>query len=527
VSADTPENEADEQTLAALAAIWERSKETIMGRVDVLDRAAVAVLKAGLDDDLRRNAEEAAHKLTGSVGTFGFGEGLVMARQIEQMLQGESPLSQEQVLRLSELAVSLRRVLEQPPVGQVPEQPPAGRLPEQPPSGRELKPADEDERPLLLVAVENQELARRLILEAGARGLRGKAAADPGSIRRVMSSELPEAVVLDQLLGPEGADGRGLLGELTACSPPVPVLLLASLDIFANRLEAARLGVRRFLAGPMPPSEVLDAVLRTLPRLPYPETGVLAVDGDARVLARLRELLEPLHVRCTGLNDPLRCWDTLETILPDLLLLDVDLPQISGTDLCRAVRNDPRWFGLPVMFLSASAGIEAAAVALAADGDDFINKSILGAELVTRIIDRLALPSPRLDTVEPGNLTGVAGRRPSAEAPVQLLRQADSRREPLCLAVLDIDRLRQINERCGRATGDLVLRRFGEILNGMLHGGDRAGRWGGGEFVVGMGATTLEQGLWRLEQLQEELGGHDFACADGSPARTAFSAGVA
>ena len=93
--AEAQENETEKQSLAALDEIWERSKETIMGRVDVLDQAAVAVLEAALDDDLRRKAEEEAHKLVGSVGTFGFGEGTKMARQIEYLLQGDGPLSKD------------------------------------------------------------------------------------------------------------------------------------------------------------------------------------------------------------------------------------------------------------------------------------------------------------------------------------------------------------------------------------------------------------------------------------------------
>ncbi len=133
MSTEAQENETEKQSLAALDEIWERSKETIMGRVDVLDQAAVAALEAALDDDLRRKAEEEAHKLVGSVGTFGFVEGSGIARQIEYLLQGDSPLSQEQILRLSELAVALRRVLEQPPMGQ------------------ELEPAPEEGRPLMSV----------------------------------------------------------------------------------------------------------------------------------------------------------------------------------------------------------------------------------------------------------------------------------------------------------------------------------------------------------------------------------------
>ena len=79
-----------------------------------------------------------------------------MARQIEYLLQGDGPLSKDQILRLSELAVALRRVLEQPPTG---------RVLEQSPVYQELEPAPKDQRPLLLVATEDQELAHRLIVE--------------------------------------------------------------------------------------------------------------------------------------------------------------------------------------------------------------------------------------------------------------------------------------------------------------------------------------------------------------------------
>jgi HPt (histidine-containing phosphotransfer) domain-containing protein len=134
---ELPEDEAEKQASAALTEPWDRYKETIMGRVDMLDQAAVAVLEASLDDDLRRKAEDEAHKLVGSVGTFGFGEGSEMARKIEYLLQGVSPMSQGQILRLSELAVALRRELEQPPTGWVPEQPPMGQ-------GLEPTPKDDE-----------------------------------------------------------------------------------------------------------------------------------------------------------------------------------------------------------------------------------------------------------------------------------------------------------------------------------------------------------------------------------------------
>jgi len=64
-----------QQVHAALAEIWERSKETILGRIAVLEQATAALQEGALEDSLRQQAEREAHKLTGSLGTFGFAQG--------------------------------------------------------------------------------------------------------------------------------------------------------------------------------------------------------------------------------------------------------------------------------------------------------------------------------------------------------------------------------------------------------------------------------------------------------------------
>ena len=78
--------------------------------------------------------------------------------------------------------------------------------------------------------------------------MRGEAATSPESIKELMSLERPDVVLLDQLCRLDKGDGGEILGELTAYSLPVPVLLLTSQNTLANRLEAARLVARRFTA---------------------------------------------------------------------------------------------------------------------------------------------------------------------------------------------------------------------------------------------------------------------------------------
>src|SRR5208283_1190796 len=116
-----------------------------------------------------------------------------------------------------------------------------------------------------------------------------------------------------------------------------------------DRLKAARLGAQAYLEKSMPAPRVVELVVDLMERSKAMRARVLAVDDDLLVLESLKRLLEPQGILLYTLSDPLRFWDTIEGFSPDLLLLDVDLPHVSGIELCRVLRNDVRWSGIPVL----------------------------------------------------------------------------------------------------------------------------------------------------------------------------------
>src|SRR5215218_6151488 len=128
---------------AAVAGIWEKFRGATLARVATLEEAVLALLGNGLEAEERRNAEREAHKLAGSVGTFGFARGSELAREIELLLGGSAPLAQADALRLSELTVALRQELERPS----PQAAEAG-----------------DTRSFLLVIDEDRELTERIAM---------------------------------------------------------------------------------------------------------------------------------------------------------------------------------------------------------------------------------------------------------------------------------------------------------------------------------------------------------------------------
>lgn len=103
--------------LDVLAQIFARFRATMWGRIAVLQEAAGAGLAGGLPAQLRRRAEEEAHKLAGSLGTFGMAEGSRLARDIEWLLQGAGPVEGASAWRLSELVVALTHELAAGPPG--------------------------------------------------------------------------------------------------------------------------------------------------------------------------------------------------------------------------------------------------------------------------------------------------------------------------------------------------------------------------------------------------------------------------
>lgn len=501
-------NQTQEQVLAAVAQVWEKGKERIIGRVDTLEQAIIALLEGSLDQDLRRTAEREAHKLAGSLTTFGFPEGSRLARDLEQTFQGDSALEQVQALHLSEQVLALRRTLEQPTAAE------PSHLPA-------------DTQSVLLVIDDDRELTERLAADSPAKGVRTEVVTTLPAARQAILRQCPDVVLLNLSLTPDLEDSLILMDELAGRTPPVPVLVRSLNDGFIDRVEVARSGGRGFLPKTLPPAQLLDVVANVLEQRRAADAKVLAVDDDPEMLSMLKALLGAEGIEVSELADPLAFWSTLEEVSPDLLILDLDMPHANGMELCQMVRNDPRWSGLPVLFLTGYQDPETVRQLFQAGADDYIVKPILGPELVTRVLNRLERTRLQRSMAESDPLTGLANRHKSGQGLLQYLGLAHLHSQPLCLALLDLDDLKGINIRYGHAGGDQIQRRLGQFLLGSFRSEDLVGRWDGAEFVVGMYGMTREDGVQRLVELLETVRGEVFWDAYDVQFRATFSAGVA
>ena len=236
--------------------------------------------------------------------------------------------------------------------------------------------------------------------------------------------------------------------------------------------------------------------------------------------------LQPLDARVITVSDLLSTWSVLAETSPDLVILNVDTPQLDGLELCQVLRNDPRWAAVPVLCLTTNTAPDAVNRMFECGADDVVAKPLIGGELVARVRNRLERTRMLRLAADVDSLTGVATRRRGVEVLERFFKLANRQRQPISVAVIDLDQFKEVNDRFGHSVGDTVLRRAATILAGCFRGEDIVARWGGEEFVVGMYSMTCGAATSRLEQALAKLRTERFETGRGVVSAT-FSAGVA
>jgi diguanylate cyclase (GGDEF)-like protein len=254
---------------------------------------------------------------------------------------------------------------------------------------------------------------------------------------------------------------------------------------------------------------------------------ILVVDDEPMVSRGLTTLLEKRGMTVTAVNDPLRFWTVLDETKPNLILLDLEMPRISGTELCRVVRSDPRWSELPVIFLSGYTDQASVQRVFAAGADDYVGKPFVPAELMMRIENRLTGVKARRAPVETDPLTGLPIAHKATEQIDRFLRLARRKSDPYSIAAIQIDAFASLANTFGRGTGDVVLRTIGELLPKSFRAEDIVGWWGGPDFTVGMYGSTKEHAAIKLTQVCSKIGNQTFLSEGGQRVNVSCSAGVA
>jgi diguanylate cyclase (GGDEF)-like protein len=231
--------------------------------------------------------------------------------------------------------------------------------------------------------------------------------------------------------------------------------------------------------------------------------------------ARLREEGVLLHHALSS-QEGLRMAQELR---PDLVLLDVDMPDSTGFDICMILKNDPATASLPIIFLTAASGAIDKVRGFDIGAVDYVTKPFDAAELKARV--RAALRTKRYQDLLTARsnvdaLTGLWNRRYFDERLKSELAANQRYGRQVSLIMLDVDEFKKINDNHGHPFGDRVVEAVGELLQTACRMTDAPCRYGGDEFALILTETPLAGSFLLANRLCKQVaalalrvGGHE------------------
>ncbi len=264
---------------------------------------------------------------------------------------------------------------------------------------------------------------------------------------------------------------------------------------------------------------------------------ILVAEDSLVVRAVVRRHLEAQGYAVIQAEDGPTALERCRAEQPDVVLLDVEMPDLNGYQVLEALKADSELSLIPVVFLTGRTSTEDVVAGLALGAHDYLKKPFEPAELIARVSSAVRLKAvqdelrsrnaelDRLSRID--TLTGLHNRRHIQEHLDQLASAARRHGQDLSAIMLDIDHFKAINDAFGHAAGDAVLQEFARRLDDILRAEDIGARWGGEEFLLVLPYTDLEGAAALGERFRASVADEPFVVPPGQTTRVTVSGGCA
>nr|WP_282452591.1 EAL domain-containing response regulator [Lysobacter sp. CAU 1642] len=256
---------------------------------------------------------------------------------------------------------------------------------------------------------------------------------------------------------------------------------------------------------------------------------VLIVEDDRSQGLFAESILRNAGMEAKVVSDAFEVLDAMDAFKPDMVLMDLYMPECDGTELTALIRERDEYLHTPIVFLSGESDLDKHYAALDAGGDDFLSKPIRPKHLIAAVSNRVRRARAmlrRVGTQDPRDaVTGLYNRRYALDRITELLGAEDVRSRPGGVLFFDLDGIGALREKLALSGLEQLLGEVGALLVGELDGPDFATRYGDGCFVV-VCPDRPEGALDTLaSETRAKLIAHSFSVG-GRPLRLRVSVGV-
>lgn len=240
---------------------------------------------------------------------------------------------------------------------------------------------------------------------------------------------------------------------------------------------------------------------------------ILLVDDMPKNLQVLASQLSEVNYQITMATNGESALKSLEQSIPDLILLDINMPGLNGFETCELMKQNEAYRDIPVIFLTARDEPDDIVKGFEIGGVDYLTKPFYQAELLVRIKNILELFDLRKKLEQAAitdPLTTLMNRRGMLERLEQEVSRLKRRGLSGCIILSDIDNFKSINDTLGHDYGDYVLESVANIMLKSLRKEDLVSRWGGEEFLIFLSDTDIDNGFNIIDKLRESISSYSF-----------------
>lgn len=237
------------------------------------------------------------------------------------------------------------------------------------------------------------------------------------------------------------------------------------------------------------------------------QSTVLIVDDSPSNIRVMAAVLQERYRVKTAMGGH-QCIEMAIKYKPDLILLDIEMPGLSGYQVCEELKSMDETRDIPIIFVTGRDNIEDEEMGLRIGAVDYITKPIRPVILSARADTHVTLKRQQnrlLKMAMHDQLTGLFNRHYMLEIVDQKISRARRHKTPLTVMLVDIDHFKVINDTHGHIVGDHMLERVGSFLLDQCRIEDTVARFGGEEFVVLMEPCGLNQAHYKAEIMRDTI----------------------
>ena len=352
-------------------------------------------------------------------------------------------------------------------------------------------------------------------------------ATGPENVPELLKQHAIDALIIDIGLAEGPLAGPEYVQKLRTLHGNVPPLMFISASgSFKARLAALRAGGQAYFLKPVNISELAHTLDRVMPdHVPQP-ISVLCVDDSPSIAAHYAAVLQSHGMVTRVETNPTEVMNVMSEFPAEVIVMDWHMPECTGFEVASILRQQEQFLGVPIIYLSGEQDPQLKNAALLQGGDEFLQKPAHEDDLVRAVEQRaLRFRSLRQRMTNDG-LTGLLNHTHFEQQLDAEIARSKRLSAPLCLAMIDIDHFKKVNDTHGHPVGDQVIRGLAHLLKQRLRKSDLIGRYGGEEFAVCLLNTELEYAERVIDEVRQSFSNIAHRSQQGV-FQVTFSAGVA